>query len=659
MEEKTDILWSPSTEFKQNSNLQSYITWLNKKQIVLVDNYQDLWQWSVDFPSDFWKSIWEYFEIIHEGNFEEVLSSDPMPHTKWFEGSKLNYAEHIFRNKNKDYPAILFKSEKKEIKEISWEELERSVARLSFYFKEKGIKAGDRIVGYLPNCPEATIAFLACNSIGAIWSSTSPDFGEQSVIDRFRQIEPKIFIGIDGYSYQGKDFSRENQVKSIVSSLPTVENVIIVPYLNIDEPVEAAVSFFDILKGPDHPLTFQKVPFEHPIWVLYSSGTTGLPKPITHSNGGVLLEHLKYLSFHNNVKPGDRCFWYTTTGWMMWNYITASLLCGGTVVQYDGSPAFPNLNALWDFASSTKITHFGTSAGYVVACMKEGLNPGKDFNLENLVSIGSTGSPLPPEGFEWLYKNIKKDLWVASISGGTDVCSAFVGGTPLWPVYKGEIQCRALGCNLEAWDENGHPVENEVGEMVITQPMPSMPVYFWNDPEFKRYRESYFEHFPSVWRHGDWTRITKRKGIIIYGRSDSTLNRGGVRIGTSEIYRALDGLKEIKDSLIICLENANGEFYMPLFIVLSGKISLDTELMNKIKSEIRKQCSPRHVPDAIFTTPDIPYTISGKKVEMPVKKILEGKVDPKSLNRDALKNPESLDYYINFTKSTEFKWQKQ
>lgn len=649
------LLWQPNAEIKQNSNLAQYMRWLHKHKGLHFTDYYQLWTWSIENIEDFWASCWEYFHIIAHTPYQRILSGHEMPHYQWFEGATLNYAEHVFRNYTDEHPAIIFQSEKKEYKEISWKSLKEQTAAFSDFLKNKGIKKGDRVVAYLPNCPEATIAFLAVNSIGAIWSSCSPDFGSSSVIDRFAQIEPKVLIAVDGYAYGGKSFDKIETVKSLVENLPTLEQVVIVPYLN--EPIsinsiEQATRWNDIISNTKAELNFEPVPFSHPIWVLYSSGTTGIPKAIVHSQGGILLEHLKYLHFHNDIKPGEKCFWYTTTGWMMWNYIQSSLLCKGTVVLYDGSPAWPDMHVLWKFAEQAKINHFGTSAGFILANMKADLHPGKDFDLSSLRSIGSTGSPLPPEGFDWIYKEIKSDVWLASISGGTDVCSAFVGGNPLWPVHMGEIQCRALGCKLESFDEAGQSVTEEVGEMVITKPMPSMPVFFWNDKNFERYTESYFDMYPGVWRHGDWTKITSREGIIIYGRSDATLNRGGVRIGTSEVYRAVDKIKAVKDSLIICIEKPGGEYYMPLFVMMQNGIELTDDIKKQINHTLRADYSPRHVPDEIIAIPDIPYTISGKKTEAPVKKILMGKNPEQVINPGALKNPESLKFFIELFKNS-------
>lgn len=643
------LLWTPSETLKNESNLQQYISWLKQNRKLSFTDYHHLWKWSVNHIDEFWESIWSYFNILHDGAYAHVRSSDRMPYTEWFAGTKLNYTEHIFRKATDQHPAIVFKSENSSLKNISWAELQEQVASLQHFLKQQGVKTGDRLVAYMPCISEATVGLLASASLGAIWSSCSPDFGTNAVVDRFAQIEPKVLIAVDQYTYGGKTFDKSEVLRDLVKAMPTLECVVVVSEktpVTYDKPTHHWNTVLNA-KGPG--LEFVRVPFNHPMWVLYSSGTTGLPKAIMHSQGGILLEQLKYGTFHNDFKPGERCFWYTTTGWMMWNYIHGSLLAGGTMVLYDGSPGFPDLNALWKFSQDAAIHHFGTSAGFILANLKEDIKPSR-FDLSALRSIGSTGSTLPAEGFDWVYDRVKKDLWLASMSGGTDVCSAFVGGNPMWPVYAGEIQCRALGCKLEAFNEVGKTVMDEVGEMVITEPMPSMPVSFWNDPDFKRYNDSYFEMFPGVWRHGDWTKITARQGVIIYGRSDATLNRGGVRIGTSEIYRAVDKVKEVKDSLIICLEKERGEFWMPLFVVMQEGQTLDDAIKKKVNTTIRSEYSPRHVPDEIIAVPDIPYTISGKKTETPVKKVLMGK-DPKEVvNAGALKNPASMDFFIAMAK---------
>lgn len=647
------LLWSPSEEFRKGSNLTRFTEWLKENKALSFNGYQDLWEWSTKNIGDFWECIWQYFAVVHDGHYQQVLTGRTMPYYQWFEGTRLNYAEHVFRQYTETTPAILYQSETGPLQEIRWQELRQKVSALQFYLLQSGVEEGDCVAAYVSCCPEATIGFLAANSIGAIWSSCSPDFGTQSVIDRFAQINPKILIVSQSYSYGGKRFDKSETIEEIVKGLPSLKKIIILEGDLNGAPARSSrfISWGDATSVTHWSLTFRRVPFAHPIWVLYSSGTTGLPKAITHSHGGVLMEQLKYLSFHNDVKPGDRCFWYTTTGWMMWNYIQGTLLLGATLVLFDGNPAYPDLHTLWRFVSQARVNHFGTSAGFILACMKAGVHPGKDFDLSSLRSIGSTGSTLPPEGFDWVYREVRRELWLSSMSGGTDVCSAFVGGNPTGPVYSGEIQCRALGCSLEAFDEHGVPLYDQVGEMVITRPMPSMPIYFWNDKDFKRYHESYFEMFPGVWRHGDWTLITPRNGVIIYGRSDATLNRGGVRIGTSEIYRAVDQVKEVKDSLIVCLEQPGGNFFMPLFVQMQEGVVLSSVIQNKVNKSIREACSPRHVPDQIISVPEIPYTISGKKTETPVKKVLMGKDWKEVVNAGSLRNPGAMQFFTDYYKT--------
>jgi len=543
---------------------------------------------------------------------------------------------------------LVFQSERQPLTEISWDELEKKVASLRQFLIESGVKKGDRVVAFLPNIPEATIGLLAAISIGAVWSSCSPDFGTGSVLERFGQIEPTILLAVDGYQYGGKGYDKMDVVKEITQQIPSLEKVVLIPYLNDNQTVTnlpKGILWKDALANKSEPLQFLPVPFEHPMWVLYSSGTTGAPKAITHSQGGSLLEHYKYLALHNDVHPGERFFWFATTGWMMWNFVQASMLVGGVPVLFDGSPGYPDLNVLWHLAEAAPIHHFGTSAPFLMACANQGLAPKKEFNLKPLRSIGATGSPLPPEGFDYVYQKIKRTVWLTSMSGGTDVCTAFVGGNPLLPVYQGEIQCRALGCALYSFDEAGQPLTNEVGEMVITTPMPSMPVFFWNDPGKDRYRASYYETYPGIWRHGDWTMVTDRNTIIILGRSDATLNRQGVRIGTAEIYRSVEKIPEIKDSLVVNIELEGGGDYMPLYVVMNEGHSLTEKIKQSIKKQLRADYSPRHVPNEIIEVPDLPYTISGKKMELPVKKILKGVPVNKAAKKDAMRNPESLMHF--------------
>ncbi|MBK7407247.1 MAG: acetoacetate--CoA ligase [Saprospirales bacterium] len=647
--ETPSLLWTPSAAFRKGARLTHYMEWLRENKGLTFNDYASIWKWSVENLEAFWASLWEYFSVKAHAPYEEVLKGSEMPGYEWFTGSTLNYAEHIFRARNDKNPAIIFQSERQPLIEISWGEMERQVASLRTHLQSVGVKKGDRVVAFIPNIPEATYAFLATCSLGAIWSSCSPDFGASSVLDRFQQIEPKVLIAVDGYQYGGKPFDKREIVKELVEQLPTLQHVIYLPYLNTGadaREIPKAVSWQDTFRGDAPDLQFDPVPFSHPIWVLYSSGTTGIPKAITHSQGGVLMEHFKYLAFHNDVHPGERFFWFSTTGWMMWNFVQASFLAGATIVLYDGSPGYPNLNVLWEFAEKAGIHHFGTSAPFLVACMRQGLEPGKENDLSMLRSIGSTGSPLPPDAFKWVYNSVKEDLWLCSMAGGTDVCTAFIGGCPLEPVYEGEIQCRGLGCALEAWDDAGKVLIDEVGEMVIIRPMPSMPVFFWNDPLGERYRASYFEDYQGIWRHGDWVKVTSRGSLVITGRSDATLNRQGVRIGTAEIYRVIDTFPEIKDSLIVNLELPNGDHYMPLFVLMNTGHDLDEDLIKRIAKALRTECSPRHVPDKVIAAPDIPYTISGKKMEAPVKKILLGIPKEKAANVDSMRNPESLEFFV-------------
>ncbi len=640
-------LWSPSDEFIEQSNLYDYQKWLEHKFNLSFDSYDSLWQWSVEQSDLFWESMLQYFNVSYSGQYNTVTNSLEMPHTRWFEGVSLNYAEHILRDKIDAEVAIFFKREGKGVETCTWKELKQKVASFASFLKSKGVGKGDRVVAYIPNIPEATIAFLASCSLGAVWSSCSPDFGASSVIDRFQQIEPKVFIAVNGYVYNGKSFDKTGVVQEISKALHTVECIVSIDNLSELPKISNTISWQETVSNQSSDLNFERVPFNDPIWVLYSSGTTGDPKAITHSQGGVLLEHLKYVSFHNDVKKGERYFWFTTTGWMMWNFVQATMLAGASIVLFDGSPGYPDMKSLWQMCAELKINHFGTSAPFILACLKGELDL-SELDFSALRSISSTGSPLPPVGFNWIYAHVKKDLWFCSMSGGTDVCSAFVGGCPTESVYEGEIQRRALGCALFVYDDFGKNIEQGVGEMVIENAMPSMPIYFWNDIENEKYTDSYFSHFPGVWRHGDWIEITPRNTLVISGRSDATLNRHGIRIGSAEIYQAVDKLPEIKDSLVVNLELKNGEHFMPIFLVLQDGYSLDDHLVKRIKAQVKSDYTTRHVPDDFVVVLDIPLTISGKKMESAVKKILMGRSIDDSANEGAMRNPLSLKFFQTY-----------
>src|SRR6266478_3930070 len=644
------LLWEPSEEMKRQANLTRYMHWLANEKGLHFDDPAKLWEWSVNNLEDFWASLWDYFHVQASKPYSAVLVERKMPGAQWFPGAKLNYAEHVFRNATSGRPALLFQSESQPLTEVSWDELYRKVSTVAAALRSMGIQAGDRVVSYMPNIPESAIAFLACASIGAIWSSCSPDFGMHSVIDRFQQIEPKILFAVDGYKYNGKTIDRRAIISEIQEALPTLQKTIVVPYIFKDTSAEgyANAMMWDDMPLSSAELAYEQVPFNHPLWVLYSSGTTGLPKAIVQGQGGILLEHLKSLYMGMDLKPEDHFFWFTTTGWMMWNLLLGGLLVGTTVLLYDGSPSYPNMNALWEYAEKSGMTFFGTRAGFILACMKAEIEPGKTFDLSKLRGLGSTGSPLPPEGFQWIYEHVKKDLWLASVSGGADVWSAFLGGSGLLPVYAGELRCRSLGAKVEAFDDYGRTLIDEMGELVITEPMPSMPLFFWNDAENKRYGESYFEMFPGIWRHGDWVKITPRGSAIIYGRSDSTINRKGIRMGSSEIYRVVEDMPEVLDSLIIGLERSGGGYYMPLFVVLRPGAELDDALKARIRDKIRSNLSPHHVPDDVFVVPEVPRTLNGKKLEVPVKKLFMGAPMEKAISVDSMSNPQAMQYFVEF-----------
>jgi acetoacetyl-CoA synthetase len=641
----------------ERSRLTAFMRWLAAERGRDFDDYEQLWRWSVDDLEGFWAAIWDYFDVQADGDRSTVLTSHEMPGARWFPGTSLNYAEHVFAGKDPETVAILHSSELRALTELRWEELAEQVAAVAAGLREVGVQRGDRVVAYLPNIPEAIVGFLATASIGAVWSSCSPDFGPASVVDRFAQIEPKVLLTVDGYRYGGKDFDRLDTVAALQEAMPSLQRTVVLPYLD-PEPdtsaLSAAISWEELERsGQGAELRFERVPFDHPLWVLYSSGTTGLPKAIVQGQGGILLEHLKKLNLHVDSHPGDRLFWFTTTGWMMWNFLVSGLLTEAAIVLYDGNPGHPDMDTLWEMAAQAGVTMFGTSAAYIAACMKAGIEPGEGRDLGALRSVGSTGSPLSPEGFDWIYEQLGADTWLFSTSGGTDLCTAFVGGVSILPVYRGELQARALGAAVEAWDEAGNPVIGEVGELVVTEPMPSMPVRFWGDEDGSRYREAYFDYYPGVWRHGDWIEITERGTAIIYGRSDSTINRGGIRMGTSEIYRAVLGIEEIVDALVVDLPRPGTDGWMPLFVVLREGAALDEQLSREIARRVREQCSPRHVPDQVFEIAEVPRTLSGKVLEVPVKRILMGTPVDRAASRDSLANPASLDYFVEMAKTLE------
>ncbi|MYF04341.1 MAG: acetoacetate--CoA ligase [Holophagales bacterium] len=639
-----DALWRPTAEQIETSHLTRYLRWLESERGLRFDGYDDLWRWSVADLEAFWASIADYFGIRFHAPPERVLADRAMPGARWFPGARLNYAEHALARGGRE-PALICRNETGVRREFSRDDLRREVGAARAGLVRLGVERGDRVVAYLPNDAEAVIAFLATASLGAIWSSCPPEFGVDSVLDRFRQIEPKVLIGVDRYDYNGRVYDRRLDLDRIIDSLPTLSAAVVVqPAGGPSGDTNGAprrLSWEELTAHRDE-LAFEPVPFEHPLWILYSSGTTGLPKAIVQGHGGILVEHLKQLALHTDLGAGHRFFWYTTTGWMMWNYLVSGFLLGTTVVLYDGSPGWPDLSALYRLADEEAVTCFGVSAPFLMACRAAGLEPGKQFGFEALRAIGSTGAPLPAEGFDWVYEHIKADVWLGSLSGGTDVCTGFVGPNRLQPVRRGRIQCRSLGAKVEAFDENGHAVTGQVGELVITEPLPSMPLFFWNDDSGERYRESYFDHWRGVWRHGDWIEFDEDGSSVIYGRSDSTLNRGGVRMGTSEFYRAAGELPEVEDCVIVDTGSLDREGKLWLFVVLAAGTVLDAALAGRIRRHLRTRLSPRHGPDEIRAIPEVPTTLSGKKLEVPIKRILAGEPVETAVNVGTLKNPESI-----------------
>ena len=662
-------LWRPHPEQIQNSNLARFRAWLRENRSLDFDDSQSLFQWSVGDLEAFWSAISEYFDVRFTTAPEVVLRRDPDPvNTKWFPGARLNYAEHLLRfgsstiGAEDSRPAILFCAEPdipRARQILTRAELVDRVSRVATAMRRLGVQQGDRVAGYLPNRVETVIAFLAAASIGAIWSNCPPELSSRGALDRLTQIEPKVLVAAAGYRYGGKEHDRRAAVAEIAAGLPTLRHVVLLEQ-SACEILSGLGSLVEVESWSDliargaapGPIQFAPVPFEHPLWILYSSGTTGVPKPIMHGHGGMLLEHLKVLSLHLDLRDGEKFFWFTTAGWMMWNWVVSSLALGAVSVLYDGSPKYPDLRVLWKLVDNEQIHYFGTSASFLLACQKERIEPRDEFGLESLRAIGSTGSPLPRDGFQWVYDHVKPSVWLGSASGGTDVCTAFVVSHPWLPVFAGKLQCRALGAAVESWDENGRPVWNQVGELVVTEPMPCMPVGFWNDPDRSRFRQAYFQHFPGVWRHGDWIEIDSDDGqCTIYGRSDSTLNRGGVRMGTSEFYRIVESVPEIIGSLVIDTTGLGpdgretpGKLF--LFVALRASATFDDALANQIRERIKIELSPRYLPDAIYAVPEIPQTLNGKKLEVPVKRIFQGYELSKSVSREAMSNPDSLNPFL-------------
>jgi len=638
------VLWSPPADARASTRIGRYLDWLAAERGLRFDDYAALWRWSTEDLDGFWRSVWDHLELKADREPTVALAEAHMPGARWFPDVRLNWAEHALRLEGRaaDDEILVAHSQSREPSRLTSGDLRGEVARVAAGLRRLGVGRGDRVAAYLPNVPEAIIGLLATASLGAVWSSSAPEFGTRSVVDRFSQIAPRVLLAVDGYRYGHKAIERRRELAAIRQALPSLTATVLLPYLHPRERVDDVVTW-DELRAEPGELRFEPVPFDHPLYILYSSGTTGLPKPIVHGHGGILLEHLKVHALHHDLGPADRFFWFTTTGWMMWNYLVSGLLVGSTLVLYDGSPIHPDPMALWRLAAETQMTFLGTSAPFLMAGRKEGLAPGRDIDLSRLRGIGSTGAPLPAEGFRWVYDAVGRELRLQSVSGGTDVCTAFVGSSPLVPVWEGEISCRHLGCRVEAFDPDGRPLIGEQGELVLTAPMPSMPVGFWNDPDGERYRAAYFADYPGVWRHGDWVTITEGGSCIITGRSDATLNRGGVRIGTAEFYAVVEGLPEVADALVIHLEEPDR---LLLFVALREGAVLDDELWARIANELRTALSPRHVPDEIRAVPAIPRTLSGKKLEVPVKRILAG-ADPDTVAaRGSLANPESLDVFV-------------
>jgi acetoacetyl-CoA synthetase len=645
-----DLLWTPGPDRVGRARLTAFTGWLAAERGLRFSDYESVWRWSVTDLEGFWQAVWDYCDIRSSIPPAAVLGSRAMPGAQWFPGAALNYAEHVLRNERPGTDALYYKSETAPLTALSWDELAGGVRVLATGLREMGVQPGDRVASYLPNIPQAVIAMLAATSIGGIWTSCSPDFGWRGATDRLRQVGPRVLFCTDSYRYGGKDHDRCAEVTEVIAALPAVEHVIAVPG-PAGKAIPGARAWDDVLAHPAVPASgfeFEQVPFGHPLWILYSSGTTGLPKAITHSHGGILLEQLKLQTLQMDLRAGDRMFFYTTTGWMMWNFLVSSLLLGVRPLLYDGSPAWPDPGALWQIVQDARVTFFGASPSYVAMLTRAGAVPKDMFDLSALQSVMLAGSPVSAECESWFYRNVARDLYLHVGSGGTDTCTGFTGGAPTLPVYAGEHQARNLGVAAYAFNDQGEPITGEVGELVITEPMPSMPVRLWNDPDGTLYRDTYFGAYPGVWRQGDFFKVNERGGCFVLGRSDATLNRHGVRIGTAEIYAALEPVKEIADALVVNLDLPGGRFFMPLFVQLADGAILDHALREKIAHQLRTAYTPRHVPDQVIAVPAIPATLTGKKMEVPVRKILLGSPPDQAANRNAMTNPESLEAFIAY-----------